>query len=137
MARYLIDSHIFLWASETPARLLDPERAILSDPRHDVAVSVASIWELSIKATSGRLAPPLKSQRIPDDHFRKSVEELGFALLPIQAAEAEYIRRLPPIHGDPFDRMLIAQALAEGRIVITRDAVFARYPGVRVFAAEA
>ena len=134
MARYLIDSHIFLWAREAPARLLASERAALSDADNDIAVSVASIWELSIKLATGRLTPSEKSKTVPVDHFARSVEALGFGLLPVEIQEAEYVRRLPLIHRDPFDRLLIAQALLSNRAIVTRDAIFARYPDVQVFA---
>jgi PIN domain nuclease of toxin-antitoxin system len=134
VARYLIDSHIFLWARETPARLLASERAALSDASNDIAVSVATIWELSIKLAAGRLKPSEKSKTVPADHFARSVDALGFGLLPIEIQEAEYVRRLPLIHRDPFDRLLIAQALLSNRVVVTRDAVFSRYPNVEVFA---
>ena len=133
MAGYLIDSHIFLWASESPAKLLRAERDVLIDRRFDVAVSVASIWELSIKAATGRLAIPGRKHPIPASHFSRSAASMGISVLPVEAAEAEYVRQLPRIHGDPFDRMLIAQALLGGRILVTRDAVFSRYPGAQVF----
>jgi len=133
VAGYLVDSHIFLWASESPVKLLKAERDVLTDRRFDVAVSVASIWELSIKAVTGRLAIPGRKQPIPAGHFSRSAASMGFAVLPIEAAEAEYASQLPRIHGDPFDRLLIAQGLLGDRILVTRDAVFSRYPGAQVF----
>jgi len=98
-----------------------------------VVVSVASIWELSIKAATGRLAIPGRSEAIPPDHFARSASQIGIPVIPIEAVDAEYVRQLPRIHGDPFDRLLIAQALLSGRMIITRDTVFARYPGVQLF----
>ena len=68
------------------------------------------------------------------DYFAKQAGIAGFAAVPIESPEAEYMRILPRIHGDPFDRLLIAQALLSGRMIITRDTVFARYPGVQVLA---
>ena len=134
MAKYLIDSHIFLWAAESPAKLLAAERRILSDASLDVVLSVASIWELSIKTATGRLAVPGQKKAIPADHYWRSATQIGIPIISIEAPEAEYVRQLPQIHRDPFDRLLIAQALLGGRIVMTRDAIFARYPGVLVFA---
>ena len=133
MAQYLIDSHIFLWAIDAPERLLVPERKLLSDVANDVAVSVASFWELSIKFSKGLL--PLSAGKAPvsGDYFARQAGIAGFRTLSIEALEAEYMRRLPRIHGDPFDRLLIAQALLHGRILVTRDAVFLRYPGAQVF----
>jgi PIN domain nuclease of toxin-antitoxin system len=133
VARYLIDSHIFLWAVESPAKLLPGETAVLTDPRADIGVSVASIWELSIKLTLGRLAIPGGRRPVPANHFADSAAAIGIPILPVEAPEAEYVRVLPQIHGDPFDRLLIAQALLGGRTVMTRDAIFARYPGVQIF----
>jgi PIN domain nuclease of toxin-antitoxin system len=135
VARYLIDSHIFFWAGESPAKLLAQERSILSDTRIDVVVSVASIWELSIKIATGRLAVPGRTRPIASDHFVQAAARVGIPIMPIDASETEHVRQLPRIHGDPFDRLLIAQALLGGRTIMTRDAVFSRYPGVQVFAA--
>ena len=133
MAQYLIDSHIFLWAIDAPERLLLAERKQLSDAANDVAVSVASFWELSIKHSKGLL--PLGAGKAPvsGDYFARQAGIAGFRTLSIEASEAEYVRRLPGIHGDPFDRLLIAQALLGHRILVTRDAVFSLYPGAQVF----
>ena len=135
MAGYLIDSHIFLWAVESPKRLSAAEQNFLTDPRHDIAVSVASLWELSIKASIGRLAISRHAKSIPPDHFGRSASQVGVRILPVETPEAEYVRQLPWIHKDPFDRLIIAQALIGGRMIITRDGVFAQYPGVQVFVA--
>jgi PIN domain nuclease of toxin-antitoxin system len=133
VAGYLIDSHIFLWAVESPENLSEPEQMLLMDSRLDVVVSVASIWELSIKAGKGHLAVPGRMQPISPDHFERAAATLGLPILPVIAREAEYVRRLPPIHRDPFDRLLIAQSLLSGRTMVTRDAVLSRYPGVQIF----
>lgn len=133
MARYLIDSHIFLWAIESPENLSTSEQRLLADSRTDVIVSVASIWELSIKTARGRLVAPNRAQPIAEDHFQRAAVRLGIPVLPIAAQEAEYVRRLPHIHRDPFDRLLIAQALLSGRIMMSRDAIFARYPGLQLW----
>lgn len=133
MAGYLIDSHIFLWAVESPTRLSAIEQSFLTDPRHDIVVSVASLWELSIKASIGRLAISKLVKSIPPDHFSRSASQVGVRILPVEATEAEYVRQLPWIHKDPFDRLIIAQALIGGRVIVTRDGIFARYPGVQIF----
>ena len=133
MAGYLIDSHILLWAVESPKRLSAGERVFLTDPRVDIAVSVASLWELSIKISIGRLAISRQVKSIPPDHFGRSASQVGVRILPVEAPETEYLRQLPWIHKDPFDRLIIAQAVLGGRMIITRDNVFARYPGVQVF----
>jgi PIN domain nuclease of toxin-antitoxin system len=133
LARFLIDSHVFFWAIDAPERLRLAERHLLEDATADVAVSVASFWELSIKLAKGALAlAPGKGPRA-GDHFERHARLAGFGILPILAPEAEHVRVLPRIHGDPFDRILIAQALLGARTVVTRDAVFSSYPGVRLF----
>ncbi len=133
MARYLIDSHIFLWAAETPSELKRGEVAALTDGANDVAVSVATFWELSIKAALGKLSVG-SGRPIPDDHFERCAVKLAFAILPVEAAETEYVRRFPRLHGDPFDRLLVAKAILDNRIFMTRDLKLAAYPGVRIFA---
>ena len=133
MAGYLIDSHIFLWAVESPKKLSAAEQSFLTDPRHDIAVSVASLWELSIKISIGRLAISRQARSIPPDHFGRSASDVGVRILSVEAHDAEYVRQLPWIHKDPFDRLIIAQALSGGRMIITRDGIFANYPGVQVF----
>ena len=110
-----------------------PERKLLCDVANDVAVSVASFWKLSVKFSKGLL--PLGAGKAPvsGDYFARQAGIAGFRTLSIEAPEAEYMRRLPRIHGDPFDRLLIAQALLGNRIIVTRDAVFSLYPGAQVF----
>jgi len=131
VARYLIDSHIFLWAIDTPKKLRAAERKILEDATIEVAVSVASFWELSIKLVKGSLELTSTKSTIPRDYFAREAEVTGFSIVSIGPAEAEYVRTLPRIHNDPFDRLLISQAMLQDRIVITRDPVFADYPGLR------
>jgi PIN domain nuclease of toxin-antitoxin system len=130
---YLIDSHIFFWAIDAPENLSAAEREILDDSRVDVAVSVASFWELSIKLAKGMLRLGPGKAAIGSDYFGRQAGIAGFSALSIDPPEAEYVRVLPQIHRDPFDRIIIAQAMLSGRTIMTRDAVFARYPGVQVF----
>ena len=130
---YLIDSHIFFWAIDAPENLTAAERDILDDSSVDIAVSVASFWELSIKLAKGMLRLGPGKSAIGSDYFLRQAGIAGFSALSIDPPEAEYVRVLPQIHGDPFDRVIIAQATLSGRTIITRDAVFARYPGVQVF----
>jgi len=133
VAQYLIDTHIFLWAIDAPEHLRVAEHHILDDSSTDVAVSVASFWELSIKLAKGSLRLRPSKSKIGNNYFATQARIAGFSVLPIDAPEAEYVRLLPRIHSDPFDRLLIAQALLSSRIVITRDDVFANYPGIQVF----
>ena len=133
MAGYLIDSHIFFWGIDAPERLLAYERVLLENPTNDVAVSVASFWELSLKAANGKLRLSPSKAPVAADYFAKHATMAGFRTLSIEPPEAEYVRQLPRIHADPFDRLIIAQALIGPRMIITRDSVFARYPGVQIF----
>jgi len=133
VAQYLIDSHIFLWAIDAPNKLRLAERALLEDSSVDVAVSVASFWELSIKVAKGMLRVGHGKSAIGSDYFAKQAGIAGFSVLSINPPEAEYVRKLPRIHDDPFDRIIIAQALLNVRTIMTRDGVFADYPGVQTF----
>jgi PIN domain nuclease of toxin-antitoxin system len=133
VARYLIDSHIFFWAIDAPERLLRSERAIVENPIEDIAVSVGSFWELSIKLAKGTLGLSPGKAPIGPDYFSRQAAIARFTVLPIDAPEAEHVRSLPHIHRDPFDRLLIAQGLLSNRMIVTRDGIFARYPGVQVF----
>jgi PIN domain nuclease of toxin-antitoxin system len=122
----LLDTHVVLWAFSEPERLSSAVRALIVDPKQSVLVSAASVWEVEIKRALGKLAAP--------DGFGRVCVDRGFDELPITFEHATAAGALPPHHSDPFDRMLVAQSLAEGAVVVTADAVFARY-GVHVMAA--
>jgi PIN domain nuclease of toxin-antitoxin system len=117
--RLLIDTHILLWADERPLTIAPKLRAAMLDPANDIFVSAASVWEIAIKRASGKLRF--------DRPIVEAVASLGFELLPISAAHAEYAGRLPPHHNDSFDRMLIAQAMLEGMVLGTQDAMARPY----------
>jgi PIN domain nuclease of toxin-antitoxin system len=133
VAGYLIDSHIFFWGIDAPERLLAPERMLLENSSNDVAVSVASFWELSLKAANGKLRLSPDKAPVAANYFARHATTAGFRVLTVESPEAEYVRQLPRIHTDPFDRLIIAQALIGGRMIVTRDSIFARYPGLLVF----
>lgn len=110
--RYLMDTHVLLWWFGGKP-LSNQAVEILRDAGSDTLVSVASIWEMSIKQAQGRLeVPPELGEAITSD---------GFDVLPIQWAHARRVSQLPDHHGDPFDRMLVAQALVEDCTIISRD----------------
>lgn len=120
----LLDSHVLLWRLDRKTRLLAAEdEALIDDPDTPVFVSVASLWELAIKAGKGKLALP--------PEFREKIEEAGIEILPVTAAHALAVAALPKLHGDPFDRMLVVQAQAEKLTLMTRDEKLAAY-GVAV-----
>jgi PIN domain nuclease of toxin-antitoxin system len=117
--RLLLDSHILLRLDTDPNLVPLAHRAILEDPENEVFVSAATAWELGIKQSKGKLvlARPVSDQRL----------RWGFLELPISFAHAEFAASLPLLHGDPFDRMLVAQALVEGLTLVTADSRLADY----------
>ncbi len=120
MTRYLADTHIALWLLDTPERLSPAQRDVLESDA-TVFLSTASLWEIAIKASLGKLNPPLL--------IAESFEDLGFDTLPIEPRHIELVKVLPFVkdHRDPFDRMLIAQAMVERLPILTADARFRDY----------
>jgi PIN domain nuclease of toxin-antitoxin system len=114
----LVDTHIALWALGDPARLSDAERAVLVDPAVDRRLSPISVWEAAIKRELGRLRAPRGLAAVLAAEFR---------MLDITASLLEDAAQLPRHHADPFDRVLIAHALADELSVLTRDRAFAAY----------
>ena len=125
--RLLLDSHTLLWSFWNSPQLGTRSREAIRDPDNEALVSVASIWELAMKRVSGRLDAP--------GDLLNACQEQGFALLSIEPLHAEQAANLPMHHRDPFDRMLVAQAQAEGLTIVTADAQMRRY-GVRTMAAD-
>jgi PIN domain nuclease of toxin-antitoxin system len=128
--RLLADTHVLLWALLRPAELQARAGRALRSPANDVLVSAASFWEIAIKAAVGKLRLPGE----PAEWLPAAVERTGFALLDVTGPHGLAAGALPAHHRDPFDRMIIAQALSEGLVVVTRDARFAAY-GVSVLPA--
>ncbi|HUR85196.1 MAG TPA: type II toxin-antitoxin system VapC family toxin [Solirubrobacteraceae bacterium] len=118
MSRVLVDTHIALWALGDPDRLTDAERTLLVDPAVDRCLSPISIWEAAIKREAGRLRAPRNLAVLLASQFR---------MLDVTSSVLEAAAELPRHHADPFDRVLIAQALGEGLGVMTRDTAFASY----------
>lgn len=124
---YLLDTHVLIWWNSAPERIGPAALAVLGDPRNTIVVSVVSIWEIAIKQALGRLSLSRSAT--------SAAEAYGFALLPIEAADAEAAGALPLHHGDPFDRMLVAQADRRGIVLVTADRVLAVY-GVAMLSAR-
>jgi PIN domain nuclease of toxin-antitoxin system len=120
--RLLLDTHILLWALAEPKRIPKKTRAQLESPENDVLFSVASLWEVAIKVQAGRLALP-----IPLDDLPSAAEAMGFVELPVRAMHAVGVARLPLHHRDPFDRLLIAQAMQEPARLLTVDGPLSQY----------
>ena len=116
--RLLLDTHALLWWLADEG-LTDQTRDAIADPANLVMVSAASACEISIKKALGKVSAP--------DDLERQVDESGFSPLPISIAHALAAGQLPRHHDDPFDRMLIAQAFAEGLIIVTHDKRFADY----------
>lgn len=123
MKRLLLDTHVLLWWLADDPSLGKKAKAAIMDGRNEVYVSAASTWEISIKKSLDKLVAP--------DDMDTIVEEESFMKLPISLYHGQIAGTLPPHHRDPFDRMLIAQAQAEGLAIATSDGIFSRY-GVRV-----
>lgn len=114
--RLLLDTHVLLWALGRPERLDAATRALLEDPETEVLFSAASIWEVAIKARLGRADFAVRPGEVA-----RAARETGFAELPVRAAAAALVADLPPHHRDPFDRLLVAQAMAEPARLCTAD----------------
>ena len=122
--RVLIDTHVFLWwASERGARVSEPAREVLSDGATEVSFSIASAWEIAIKVGGGRMVLPEVFERYLPDRLRQH----GFALMSIELPHVLRAGALPRLHGNPFDRMLVAQAQVEGLPIVTADPAISRY----------
>ncbi len=124
--RLLVDSHVFLWTLGHPEKISTAARRALGQADAERFVSVASLWEISIKVSTGKLSVPME--------FDAGISHAAATLLPISMAQVERIESLPFHHRDPFDRMLIAQAIEEGLTIVTRDRIFQAY-GVPVLTA--
>lgn len=117
---YLLDTHALVWALREPGRLGKRARHALGDRKQEVFASAASAWEIALKVGYGKI-------RFPLDNLPEALVEAGFLELPITVAHALGVKELPLHHRDPFDRLLIAQALAEDLVLITKDEALAAY----------
>jgi PIN domain nuclease of toxin-antitoxin system len=120
--RLLVDTHLLLWATARSHRLPREARQLLENPRNDVHYSAASLWEIAIK-----LALRRADFRVDLGRLRSVLPEMGFQELPVTGAHAERLASLPPLHKDPFDRMLVAQSQSEPLVLLTNDSALAPY----------
>jgi PIN domain nuclease of toxin-antitoxin system len=122
--KYLLDTHLLMWAVREPERLSVEARMLLANMENELVFSVVSIWEAAIKSGLGKASfetdPRLLRRRLLDN---------GYSELPLFSTHAVAIDLLPRIHKDPFDRILVAQATVEGITLLTVDPRVARYPG--------
>ncbi len=120
MSRYLLDTNILYWLRLYPDRLPPFVKEVMEDDGNIVAYSVIGPWELTIKQAKGKLSIP--------DEFYHGLQHLGFSCLPVEEEHVAVLKTLNPIHSDPFDRMLVAQAMAEKMTLITSDKRLTAYP---------
>lgn len=118
--RLLLDTSILIWAAADSPALPAYARKALADPRCELYISVASVWEIAIKVSLGKLVFPV-------DRMSSVLNDTGCIVLPISADHAIGAAALPKHHSDPFDRMLVAQAQLEGLVLLTADSLIPRY----------
>ena len=122
--KLLLDTHLLLWAAGQSQHLSKTARDLIENPQNELFFSAASIWEITIKNGLGRA-----DFQVDVSVLRRSLLDNGYAELMINSEHAVYVKSLPPIHKDPFDRMLIAQSSVEGITLLTSDATVAEYVG--------
>jgi PIN domain nuclease of toxin-antitoxin system len=122
--KFLLDTHLVLWAFFQQKRLSAQARSIMEAPENQLAFSVVNLWEIAIKRGLGK-----RGFEFDPRILRRALLDDGYDELPVLGSHAVALDSLPPIHRDPFDRILIAQAMVEGITLLTADATIARYPG--------
>jgi len=122
--KLLLDTHVLLWAAAQPERLPAKARRLLLDEENQLLFSAASLWEIAIKRGLAR-----KDFQVDPRLLRRGLLDNGYHELPILSDHVVAIDNLPAIHKDPFDRLLVAQAMVEGVTLLTIDPVVAQYPG--------
>jgi PIN domain nuclease of toxin-antitoxin system len=125
----LLDTHTFLWFVLGDPRLTADAKAAIEEPGNEKLVSPASYWEIAIKISLGKytLSQPY------EEFMERGIAENGFVILPIEPKHTAVLTTLPFHHRDPFDRLIIAQAMVEGIVVVSGDAAFDAYPVTRLW----
>lgn len=122
--RLLLDTRLLLWAAGEPDKLSARARTLMEDPDNVLVFSAASLWEITIKTGLGRA-----DFQVDPHLLRRGLIENGYEELPITSQHALAVGHLPDVHRDPFDRILVAQAMVEGLLLLTRDPLVKAYPG--------
>jgi PIN domain nuclease of toxin-antitoxin system len=122
--RLLLDTHVFLWYISADPKLPAAFRAAIQEPANEVFLSVASVWEAVIKYGLGKLPLPAP----PEEYLPRQRESHRIASLPVEEGALLHLAKLPPLHRDPFDRILVAQALQHDLTILTVDDAVKAYP---------
>jgi PIN domain nuclease of toxin-antitoxin system len=122
--KLLLDTHLLLWAAGEPQRLSKQARTLIDNPDNELLFSAASLWEVAIKRGLGR-----EDFKVDARLLRRGLLDNGYSELPIISDHVVATESLPPIHKDPFDRVLVAQATVEGVTLLTIDSLVSQYPG--------
>lgn len=122
--KLLLDTHLLLWAAGAPDRLSVQASDLINAVDNELFFSAASLWEIAIKQGLGR-----EDFQVDARLLRRGLLDNGYSELPVGSEHAVAIGGLPPIHKDPFDRLLVAQAMVEGITLLTADLLVAQYPG--------
>jgi PIN domain nuclease of toxin-antitoxin system len=122
--KLLLDTHLLLWAAGEPKRLSKQARTLIDNPDNELLFSAASLWEVAIKRGLAR-----EDFKVDARLLRRGLLDNGYSELPIISDHVVATESLPPIHKDPFDRVLVAQATVEGITLLTIDSLVAQYPG--------
>ena len=122
--KVLLDTHLLLWAAGQPERLSPAALRLVNAPETELLFSAASLWEIAIKRSLGRTDFQVDARLL-----RRGLLDNGYGELPIKSEHVVATGDLPPIHKDPFDRVLVAQATIEGALLLTADPLVAQYPG--------
>ncbi|MGH9739010.1 MAG: type II toxin-antitoxin system VapC family toxin [Candidatus Acidiferrales bacterium] len=122
--KLLLDTHLLLWAASEPKRITKSARVLIENPDNEVFFSAASLWEITIKRSIGR-----RDFQVDPRVLRRALLDNGYGEMPITSEHVIYVDQLPPKHKDPFDRVLVAQAIVEGITLLTNDQKLAGYPG--------
>ncbi len=122
--KLLLDTHLLLWAAGEPQRLSEPARSLIDNPDNELLFSAASLWEVAIKRRLGR-----EDFKVDARLLRRGLLDNGYSELPIISDHVVATESLPLLHRDPFDRILVAQAMVEGITLLTIDSMVSQYTG--------
>lgn len=122
--RLLLDTHVFLWLDSDGERVPGRVREVCEDGANEVFISLASVWEMQIKTALGKMRPPIAPVGLVEAYINNAT----LRALPIALAHIRELGGLPANHGDPFDRMLVAQARQEGLTLVSADKIMREYP---------